>query len=155
MHGRSADPGAMRFYAASATELSFRSASFDLVLLCDGLVSWRLSDEEQRSVLEQVYRMCVPGGYVILTEALKQAQIDPFVERIASSSFRISSVRFLNDRLWYSLERAVRPLDRWSATRAVLASRAVARMLMALSRLGGKRGTKHVCVVARRPGARE
>lgn len=142
-----------RFCAASVTALPYRPSSFDVLLLCDGLVSWRLSEEEQADVLEQMYRITVPGGYAVLTDALKPHQIDPFLAKVRASPLEVVSVRLLNDRLFYSFERAVRPVQHWSATRAALASKGVARALTVFSRLAGKRGSKHVCVVVRRPAA--
>lgn len=140
-----------RFCAGSVTALPFAPASFDVVLLCDGLVSWRLGEEEKRSALEQAHAVLAPGGFVVMTEALKQKQIDPFVRMVESSPLEVVSVRYLNDRLFYSLERAARPIQHWGAARAALASKRVARALTVLSRLAGKQGTKHICVVARRP----
>ncbi len=142
---------AFRFYAASAAELPFAPEAFDLVLLCDGLLSWRLPPEEQEAVLRDVYRITVPGGWVLLTDALKTPQIEPFVERAGRSPFDFAPVRYLNDRLWYSLERATRPVQEWRVTRAALASRTLARLLMPLSALARVRGTKHVCLVGRKP----
>jgi ubiquinone/menaquinone biosynthesis C-methylase UbiE len=149
-------PSSFHFYVGSVTQLPFAPASFDVLLMCDGLVgghSWGLTPEEQKVALEQAYRVTAPGGRVILTDALKPHQIAGFVERVEESPFEVAAMRLIHDRLWYSVDRAARPIRDWRLPRAALASRGVARLLMALSRLGGRRGSKHVLILARKPEA--
>jgi hypothetical protein len=55
--------------------------------------------------------------------------------------------------LWYSLERALRGHRQRPWVRGVLASRNLGRALSRLSQLAGRRGSKHLCIVARRPSA--
>jgi SAM-dependent methyltransferase len=148
-------PSSFHFAAANGSELPFRDATFDVLLLCDGLVTWRLTPEEAQAVLRRAAQVVKPGGRVILTEALKPRQIAPFVDQVRSSPLRLESVRFLHDRLWFSVERALRPHRHRRLAGRALASRPLAGALSLLSRLAGSRGSKHVFVVARRPAEGE
>jgi SAM-dependent methyltransferase len=145
-------PTAARFLFAAASTLAppYRPASFDLILVCDGLHSWRLSPQEQSDALASVHQLLAPGGVAILTEHLKQRDFDPFIGRIRDSPLHVRQVRYLHDRLWYTLERALRPVRQRTGARRVLASRRVGRALMAAASLVGRRGAKHLLVVAQR-----
>jgi SAM-dependent methyltransferase len=139
------------FAAADSLDLPFPSATFDLVLICDGLHSWRLTPAEQTRTLEEVHRLLTPGGLVLLTEHLKPAQFHVFVGRVRASPLAVFSVRYLHDRLWYGLERNLRPFADRPATQAILANRAVAHGLRVIASLAGHRGAKHLCIVAGKP----
>jgi SAM-dependent methyltransferase len=144
---------AFRFAVGSSTEIPFADGAFDLALLCDGLHSWRLSPEDQARTLLETSRLLAPGGHVILTDHLKTRQFDPFLRRVEESPLEVLDVRYLHNRLWYSLARALRPVQDRPPARALLASRWLARGLSGVSRLAGRRGAKHVRVVARKPPA--
>jgi SAM-dependent methyltransferase len=139
------------FYVASSLDPPFRDAAFDLVMMCDGIHSWRLTPEEQARVLGHAHRLLVPGGFAILTDHLKPRDFRAFVERVRASPLEVLKVRYLHNRLWYSLERSLARFRARRAVRKVLASRTLARGLMLLSSLAGRRGAKHLLVVARRP----
>jgi SAM-dependent methyltransferase len=143
-----------RFCVGSSVDPPFRERAFDLVLMCDGLHSWRLTPEEQALALEQAHRLLAPGGYVLLTDHLKPRHFQDIIERVRSSPLDVVSVRFLHNRLWYSLERGLSRFRGSRAVRELLASRSVARALSLLSSLGGRRGAKHLCIVARRAPSR-
>jgi SAM-dependent methyltransferase len=138
------------FAAASAALPPFRARSFDLLLLCDGLQSWRLAPEEQAATLEALHDVARPGALVILTDHLKVRDFDPFIERVRHSPLEVERVSYLHDRLWYTLERALRPIRHRTAVQRLLASKRVGRALMAAGRLAGRRGAKHLLIVARR-----
>ncbi|MBA2556899.1 MAG: class I SAM-dependent methyltransferase [Chloroflexi bacterium] len=139
-----------RFYVGSGMSLPFRPETFDLVLMCDGFESWRLTPEEQTRTLQHVHPLLVPGGLLILSDHLKPRQFDPFLGRVRESPFEVVSVRYLHNRLWYSFERGLRPVKELAPTRALLASLGVARALGALASLAGRHGAKHLCVVSRK-----
>jgi SAM-dependent methyltransferase len=140
-----------RFAQVSSLALPFSDESFDLILLCDGIHSWQLTPAEQARCLEEAHRVLLPGGYALLSDHLKVADFDPLVGRVRASPLRLASVRYLHNRLWYSLERGLRPVRDWPITRAVLGSRTVARALSGLSSLAGRRGAKHISLVAQKP----
>jgi SAM-dependent methyltransferase len=141
---------AFRFCLGSSIDTPFRDGLFDLVLMCDGLHSWRLTPEEQARSLEQAHRILVPGGYAIFTEHLRPANFDAIIDRIKASPLEVVSVRYLHNRLWYSMERNLSRFRDRRSVQALLASRRVARGLMAVASLAGRRGAKHLCVIAQK-----
>jgi SAM-dependent methyltransferase len=141
---------AFSFAAASSMAPPFRARRFDLVLLCDGLHSWRLNPGQQDVTLRQIHHVTRPGGYVILTEYLKTRQFEDFVATVRRSPFQIVETRFLRDRLWYTLERLLRPVRHRMGARRVLASHRVGRALATLAGVAGRHGSKHIMVIARR-----
>jgi SAM-dependent methyltransferase len=138
------------FAVGSATRLPYPDASFDLILLCDGLFSWKLPQELERWTLEEASRVLAPGGFVILTDYMKPSRSDAFFAAVEASPLRLVSRHYLNDRYWFRLEGWLRPVRNLAITRRLLASRRVARAIMAASRPLGKHGTKHFGMLATR-----
>jgi SAM-dependent methyltransferase len=151
--GAASANSAARFFfsVGSVTDLPFRDGSLDLLLLCDGLFSWRLNPAEQQQVLGEVCRAAVPGAHLILTDYLPEDRFRTFVEIVRRSPLEVVGVHLLHDRLWYALERAVRHRAENPLVRRVLGSRRIGSLLSLLSRLAGRRGSKHICIVARKP----
>jgi ubiquinone/menaquinone biosynthesis C-methylase UbiE len=147
---RAAVPNTYSFCQGSSLKLPFRPDSFELVLLCDGLYSWWLTAEEQQVALAEAHRVLVPGGYAVLSEHLKPNLFDTLIGRVRSSPLDLIEVRYLHNRLWYSLERGLRRVRNQPASRALLASRGVAKALQAVSRLAGRRGAKHLYIVVQK-----
>ena len=141
---------AFHFCQGSSLALPFPAESVDLVLLCDGIHSWRLSPEEQAAVLREAHRVLVPGGTALLSDHLKPTAFDTLIGRVQASPLGVQSVRYLHNRLWYSLERGLSPLGNPRWVQALLGSKTVARGLGALSRLAGRRGAKHLSIVAQK-----
>jgi SAM-dependent methyltransferase len=139
-----------RFCIGSSVDAPFGEERFDLVLMCDGLHSWRLTPEEQSCSLVQAHRMLVPGGYAILTDHLNPRHFQQLIDRIRASPLEVVSVRYLHNRLWYSMERTLKRFRGRRSVQALLASRGVARGLMAVASLAGRRGAKHLCVIAQK-----
>jgi SAM-dependent methyltransferase len=136
------------FSLASSYSLPFRSGSFDFILCCDGIHSWRLDPTESSATLREANRLIAPGGHVVLTDHMRPEHFDDLIQRVRESPLVIEDVAFLHNRLWYSLERALRRHEKRSWAQWMLASRGVARGLELLASLGGRRGAKHVCIVA-------
>ena len=144
------------FALECAGNLDVVSQLFDLVLMCDGLHSWRLTHEEQARSLDEAHRILVPGGYAVFTEHLNPRDFQPLIGRIQASPLEMVSVRYLHNRLWYSMERSLRRFRGMRSVQAVLASRGVARGLMAVASLAGPKGAKHLCVIAQKaPSAKK
>jgi SAM-dependent methyltransferase len=141
------------FSVGSVTDLPFRDGSLDLLLLCDGLFSWRLNSAEQQQVLREASRAAAPGAHLLLTDYLPTDRFQPFLEAVERSPLDVVEVRMMHDRLWYSLERALRNRLESRLVRRVLASRTIGRVLARLSRLAGRRGSKHIYIVARKPAS--
>lgn len=143
-------PGRAEFIVASATRLPLATASCDVVLLSDGLRSWRLDERQIRDCLAETRRSLRPGGVAIFQDYMHPRHFDGFIGKIAASGLRVQEVHYLGDRLFYKLEGWAQKAHLRRAMRRFFASERVARILRSLSRLIGRRGTKHICVIARR-----
>ena len=135
---------------ASATALPFREGTFDVVVLSDGLHSWQLPAEERRLALDQAHRVVRPGGHALLTEYLQPRAFPEFVGQVRASPFELVSIDYLYDRLWYQFESWFKAVRDWGWVRRLFGSMALAVLLCALARPLGPRGSRHICVVARR-----
>jgi ubiquinone/menaquinone biosynthesis C-methylase UbiE len=149
--GSSPIRGNAEFVVASATRLPLASSSCDLLLLSDGLRSWRLSPEQVRQCLAETSRSLRPGGVAIIQDYMHPRHFDRFIATVADSPLEIVEVRYLNDRLFYKLEGWARKLRVRPLLDGFFASEAVAQFLAGCSSLVGRRGTKHICIFARRP----
>jgi SAM-dependent methyltransferase len=143
-------PSEFHFAVGSAARLPYPDASFDLILLCDGLFSWKLPAELLRQALEETHRLLAPGGIAIFTDYMKPSDSDRFFGVVEASPLRLVSRHYMNDRYWYRLEAWLAPLRRYGVIRRLLASRRVARAIMAASRPLGRSGTKHFAMLATR-----
>ena len=145
-----------QFVVASATALPFREGSFAVVVLSDGLHSWQLPPEERRVALAQAHRVVERGGYAVLTEYLQPRAFAEFIGQVRASPFELVSIAYLYDRLWYQFESWFKAIRGWRWVRRLFGSIPVALVLRAIARLLGPRGSRHICVVARRsqPAAR-
>ena len=139
-----------RFVVASATALPFREESFAVVVLSDGLHSWQLPPEERQVALAQAHRVVERGGYAVLTEYLQPRAFREFVGQVRASPFELVSIAYLYDRLWYQFESWFKAIRGWRWVRRLFGSIPVALTLRAVARLLGPRGSRHICVVARR-----
>lgn len=140
------------FAVASSTGLPFAPASFDLVLFSDGLHSWKLTLEQRRAALAEAHLVAKPGAPVIFTDYMNPRLFDDFIATIEGGPLPIEAIHYLDDRAYYVLESTLKALRRLPPVRAFFASLAVGRGLAALSRRFGRRGSKHLCVVTRKPG---
>jgi SAM-dependent methyltransferase len=139
-----------RFCLGSSLDVPFREGSFDLVLMCDGLHSWRLTHDEQMRSLAQAHQLLAPGGYAVVTDHLRPMHFQTLIDRVRASPLEVVSVQYLHNRLWYSMERSLWRFRDRASVKALLASRGVARGLMAVASLAGRRGAKHLCVIAQK-----
>lgn len=140
------------FAAASVLCLPFDDQTFDLVIASDGLWGWGLSDAERAAALDEIDRVLSPGGHAILTEHLRPSRFEEFVQSIAASRLEVASVAYLADRPSYQLEASLKAVRRWWPARALLGSRSLALALRALASPFGAVASRHILVVARRPG---
>jgi len=139
-----------RFVVAGVTALPFRAGAFDLVVLADGLHSWKLSPRERGAALGEAHRVVGAGGFALLTEYLQPQVFPAFVAQVRASAFEVVSVAYLYDRLWYRIESWLKAVRGWRGVQRLLASVPFALFLRSLSRRFGASGSRHVCVVARK-----
>jgi SAM-dependent methyltransferase len=138
------------FLVASATALPFRRESFDLLICLDGLYGMDMTEELQGMVLRECYAALRPGGTMIFTDYLRPERFDDMLRQIADSPFSIIRVHYLYDRLWYQLESWLRMIEHWRWVKVLLRNQSFAQTLSVVSRLFGKYGSKHICVVAKK-----
>jgi SAM-dependent methyltransferase len=148
--GGSGTTSEYHFYVGSAVDVPVPDASCDLILVCDGLRSWQLEAAQRETILQRVNRALKPGGYVILTDYLKEPLFDTFLGWVRDSPLEVSYVEYLPDRQWYQFASWFKAVRDVAPVRRLLASRRVARTIMAGSRRLGRRGAAHLCVVATR-----
>jgi len=146
---RSGGAGA-RFVVADATALPFGAGRFDVVVMSDGLHSWQLPAAERRAALAQAGYVVRAGGHAVLTEYLQPRAFAEFVSEVRAGPFQVVAVEYLHDRLWYRIESWFKAVRDWRWVGRLFGSVPVARLLGRVARLFGRRGSRHICVVARR-----
>ncbi len=143
-----ADKSRFHFSEMNITNTSFPANYFDLVLLCDGLEGWHLNRNEKEKSLAETFRLLTPGGFVILTDYLKP-ELFPALEAIISNSpLKIVRSVYLNDRLAYQFNSWFKMGEKLKVVQWLYANKTIAKGLMKISSLFGKRGSKHFCVIA-------
>lgn len=140
----------VEFAAARSLALPFRSESFDLVVASDGLYSWDIEREERAAALVEIHRVMSPGGVAIFTDHMRRNRFAEFVAEVESSPLQVESISFLYDRLAYQFESWFKGVRGSKAAKAVLRSTDVAMVLSRIGRMFGQRGSRHICVVARK-----
>ncbi|MFA5804094.1 MAG: class I SAM-dependent methyltransferase [Melioribacteraceae bacterium] len=143
-----ADNSRFHFSETNITNSSFPANHFDLVLLCDGLEGWHLDKTEKEKVLTESFRLLVPGGFVILTDYLKHEHFSAFEAIISKSPLKIVRSVYLNDRFAYQFNSWFKMGEKLKVVQWIFANKILAKGLMKISSLFGKRGSKHICVIA-------
>lgn len=136
------------FVVASATRLPLADQSCDVVLLSDGLRSWRLSPDQVRQCLAETKRVLRPGGIAVIQDYMHPRHFDRFIASVRESELRLVEAHYLGDRLFYKLRGWAQKLHLGSALAGFFASETIAHGLRGLSRLVGRRGSKHICLIA-------
>ena len=109
--------------------------------------SWRLTPAQLDACLQTTSDILKPRAAALFLDYMAPRQVNAFVQSIDARWVSVEEVFFLGDRLYYTIERVARDLR--LPLRRLLASEGVARGLRAFSNLGGRRGSKHICVIAR------
>lgn len=135
--------------AASATALPFPDASLDVVLMSDGLVSWKLDEAGKRAALFEAKRVLKPGGRALFMDYLNPRRHDELISPVREV-FDVERVVYLGDRLWYVTESALRVLKGSRPYHFFAESLPWASALKTVSSLAGPKGSKHLCAVARK-----
>ncbi|TSA26238.1 MAG: class I SAM-dependent methyltransferase [Ignavibacteriales bacterium] len=143
-----ADNSRFHFSETNITNSSFPANHFDLILLCDGLEGWHLSMNEKEKVLAESFRLLMPGGFVILTDYLKHERFSEFETIISNSPLKIVRSVYLNDRFAYQFNSWFKMGEKLKVVQWIFANKSLAKGLMKISSLFGKRGSKHFCVIA-------
>jgi len=149
-HIRPSQGSVVEFLAARSVALPFASESFELVVASDGLYSWDIEREERAAALVEIHRVMSLGGVAIFTDHMRRNRFAEFVAEVESSPLHVESVSFLYDRLSYQFESWFKGVQNARAAKALRRSTNVAIVLSRISRMFGQRGSRHICVIARR-----
>jgi SAM-dependent methyltransferase len=150
-HGSSSDNGHFYFSVASSLAMPYTRDTMDVILLCDGLIGWELSVQGRREVLRNVFEILAPGGAVVLTDYMHPRRFESYIGEIAQSPLQIESVRYLNDRLPYQFEGWLYAFWETRFVQKLIGNKPLIRRLKSISSLFGKWGSKHLCIVGRKP----
>jgi SAM-dependent methyltransferase len=140
----------VEFVAARSVALPLKNESFDLVIASDGLYSWDIEREERAAALLETHRVMSRGGVAIFTDHMRRNRFAEFVAEIERSELHIESISFLYDRLAYQFESWFKAVQGARVAKAFRRSTHVAMVLSRIGRVFGQRGSRHICVVARK-----
>jgi len=138
------------FLAASSTALPFTHNTFDVIIVSDGLHGWELPRPLQEQVLDECSQTLCEGGIAVFTDYLHPRKHHQLLELVEQSGLQIVAVEYLYDRLWYQMEALFHKVQGAAWVKTILRNMTLARVLKSLARLLGARGSKHLCVVARK-----
>jgi SAM-dependent methyltransferase len=141
------------FSVASSLAMPYACDTMDVILLCDGLIGWELPEQGRREVLRNVFEILAPGGVVVLTDYMHPRRFESYIGEIARSPLPIESVRYLNDRLPYQFEGWLYAFWETRFVQKLIGNKLLIRRLKSISSLFGKRGSKHLCIVGRKPNS--
>ena len=143
--------GHFYFSVASSLAMPYARDTMDVILLCDGLIGWELSGHGRRGILENVFKILAPGGVVVLTDYMHPRRFESYIGEIDQSPLQIESVRYLNDRLPYQFEGWLYAFWETRFVQKLIGNKLLIRRLKSISSLFGKWGSKHLCIVGRKP----
>ena len=109
-----------------------------------------VTNQSASVALAEAYRVTRRGCRALLTEFLNPQRFARFVDEARASAFRIDTVEYLHDRLWYQFESWFKAVRHRAAVRRIIRSLSLARVLRILAWPLGARGSRHVCIVASR-----
>ncbi len=138
------------FAAKNILTADFPENYFDLILLCDGIEEWFEGDAEKMAALKKVNTLLMPGGYAILSDYQKPRHFDSFVKSISDSPLKVFKWLLLNDRFCYQFNSWFKKGENFKVVQWFYANRTIAKVLMRISSLFGKNGSKHICIVAQK-----
>jgi SAM-dependent methyltransferase len=138
------------FVNSCILNVNFPENHFDLILLCDGISEWFSNEVDKINALKKAHDLLMPGGVVILSDYQKPANFEAYVNFISSSSLKIEKLLYHNDRLCYQFYSWFKKVENFRIIRMLFGSIILARLLMVISSLMGKNGSKHIFVIARK-----
>ncbi len=139
-----------QFVTKNILTADFPNNHFDLILLCDGIEEWFSGDEEKMEALKNANKFLKPGGYAILSDYQKPHHFEYFISFINKSPLKVQKSFPLNDRLCYQFYSWLKMGANLKIVKQLFASRSIAKVLVKISSWLGKKGSKHICVVAQK-----
>lgn len=136
------------FTKDNITSTSFPKNHFDLVLLCDGINEWFDDEEKRIDALKETFRILNSGGFAIISDYQKAKNFDNYINMINSSQLKIVSIKYFHDRLCYQFFSWFKAIEKNSIIQSLFKSRVLAKVLIKISSLFGRKGAKHLFIVA-------
>ena len=141
---------AMHYYVTTTPGLPFPESSFEVATLCDGMIGWWFSDDQQQAALQDTYRVLRKGGYAVFTDYITPDRFPGFIDLIEKSAFSVVSTSYLYDKPWYLLESVAKKLPGKTLLEPIVASTQVAKLLHRAGRIAGTAAARHIVIVARK-----
>ena len=136
------------FTKDNITSTSFPEDHFDLVLLCDGINEWFDDEEKRIDALKETSRILNSGGFAIISDYQKAKSFDNYIKMVSSSPLKIIKIIYFYDRLCYQFYSWFKAIEKNSIIQSLYKSRILAKVLIKISSLFGRKGAKHLFVVA-------
>ena len=136
------------FSKDNITSTSLPNNYFDLVLLCDGIKEWFDDDKKRITALKETSRIMKFGGVAIISDYQKAKNFDNYIKMISSSPLKIVNVVYFHDRLCYQFYSWFKAIEKNFIIKNLYKSRILAKVLIKISSLFGRKGAKHLFVVA-------
>ena len=136
------------FKKDSITSTSFPENHFNLVLLCDGINEWFDDDEKRIEALKETCRILNSGGFAIISDYQKAKNFNNYIKIVNSSPLKIVNIIHFHDRLCYQFYSWFKAIEKNSIIQSFYKSRILAKILITISSLFGKKGAKHLFVIA-------
>ncbi len=140
----------MHYMVASAPDLPFEDETFDVVMLCDGLIGWWFTEKQMKDTLQEAHRIVKKGGHVILTDFAVPEQFASHTELVRKSPLKVVEVSYIYDRLWYLMESFAKRTQTERLLSKPLASISVAKLLASVSSSFGPKASRHLMIVAQK-----
>ncbi len=136
------------FTKDSITSTSFPDNYFDLILLSDGINEWFDDEKKKNDVLKETFRILNTGGFAIISDYQKAKNFDNYIKTVSSSPLRIIKTIYFYDRLCYQFYSWFKAVEKNFIIQGLFRSRILAKTLIKISSLFGRKGAKHLFVVA-------
>jgi len=127
---------------------SYKNDFFDLILLSDGINEWFGETENRGKALQEAFRILAPNGFVVISDYQKPGKFDDYINVINNSPFKIVKIIYFYDRFCYQFYSWFKALENYTVVSKINKSKLLAKALMRISKLFGKKGAKHLFVIA-------
>lgn len=136
------------FIKENITSTTLPNTYFDLVLLCDGINEWFDDDENRIAALKETSRILKFGGMAIISDYQKVKNFDNYIKMINSSPLKVVNVIYFYDRFCYQFYSWFKAIEKSSVVQSLYNNRDLAKILIKISSLFGRKGSKHIFVIA-------
>lgn len=136
------------FKRDNITSSSFPDNYFDLVLLSDGINEWFDDEMKKNDALKETFRILNSGGFAIISDYEKAKNFDNYIKTVSSSPLKIIKTIYFYDRLCYQFYSWFKAVEKNFIIQGLFRSRILAKTLIKISSLFGRKGAKHLFVIA-------